>query len=285
MMTAIAGGVTMPPANGLVPEIQPPKLSLYEQLVNATGNTTITVTEDMLFEGVTISNPSSIFLRGDSAERTIFNDPTSNYSIIVERGVTLTLENITLKGIRAVVNEGGSLIMNNASAITGCNHSGVFVTGIFIMNGGSITNNSISLSGGGGVRIERSGSFTLNNGIIAFNKSTDSFYGGGGVCVRNNGKFTMINGRIENNVEDTGRGGGVYIDGKFFMQGGVISGNRAGSSGGGVYVSKWGAIFNMTSGTVYGSNDGSNSNTASRGAAVYDENKLIKIQNKTIYRY
>jgi hypothetical protein len=249
-----------------------PVVSLYEQLTNATGTTTITVTQDTPFQGVVISKASSIVLCGDKAGRTVFSPDNKTYLIRVERGVTLTLENITLKGISVSIREGGTLLMNNGSTITGCVDNGVRVEGTFIMNGGSITNNA-----DGGVYVYP-GTFTMNDGRIANNK-------GSGVSVY--GTFTMKNGRIENNTASSG--GGVYVcsDGKFYMQGGVIAGNRAGD-GGGVCVAGIGnPFFKMTGGTIYGLNGGSNANTASRkGNAVWEFGFFVdKIQNRTIYKY
>jgi hypothetical protein len=279
-----------------------PAISLYDQLVNAAGITTITVTQDTPFQGVVISKATSIVLRGDTAERTIFsiNPPEKgSWRIIIEKGVTLTLENITLKSICVEIKSGGTLIMNNASAITGCNLNGVYVFGTFTMNGGSITNNAA-----GGIYV--SGIFTMNNGRIANNKGQN----GGGVNVFD-GTFTMKNGRIENNQAEEDGGGVHVLSAEFYMQGGVIAGNRASRYGGGVYVSSKGrfymlggviagnmagrvgggvynyGIFKMTGGTIYGSNGGSNANTDRGGGnALYDDTKLWTVEkDKTINRY
>jgi hypothetical protein len=164
------------------------------------------------------------------------------------------------------------------------------------MNNGRIANNNghewrfNNLRPGGGVYIEN-GSFTMYDGRIANNKGSI----GGGVYIGNNGTFIMKNGRIENNQADSigFGGGGVYIsDGEsFYMHGGVIASNRARGEGGGVCVSfnsYYGpTLFSMTGGIIYGSNGGSNANTASKGNAVYDVTKsfLFWSHNRTINRY
>ena len=105
--------------------------------------------------------------------------------------------------------------------------------------------------------------FTMNSGAVTGNK-------GGGVCLFSGGIFTMNGGEISGN-SGTFIGGGVYgANGRFTMNGGTISGNTARTWGGGVYV---GGIFRISSGTVYGRNEGGNSNTAgSSAAALFNSN-------------
>jgi hypothetical protein len=126
----------------------------------------------------------------------------------------------------------------------------------------------------------------MNGGFINNNSNS-------GVFIYNNGTFIMNDGTIANNTNNSNNtsnyGGGVQLSkkSKFYMKGGVISGNRAGRDGGGVFVG-FDDIFSMTGGTVYGSNGGSNANIANgRGNAVYDTGKTIfsTIKNYTIYRY
>jgi hypothetical protein len=303
---------------GTAPVIQEPILSLYEQLVNAAGVTTITVTHDTPFQGAVISHASSIVLRGDMTGRMVFGSPVENtYRIIVERGVSLTLENITLKGICVEINEGGTLIMKNSSVITGCGVYGVLCKGTFTMNGGSITDNggrgvivngifimsvgnitnngggvlieggtftmnggNINNNGGNGVQIEKGGTFNMNDGRIV---NHNGGYGGG-VFLVGTGTFTMKNGRIENN-QGYNAGGVEVRDGcRFYMYGGVIAGNISENGGGGIHISR-GGTFIMTGGTVYGSNGGSNANRGRWGDAVSDANKYINNINRTIYRH
>jgi len=282
MQNIIAAGGTVQP----IPE--GPAGSLYDQLVNATGTVTITVTQNAeLPQATVISRASSIILRGDTAIRTILGTGSINNStsyIRIERRVTLTLENITLRGVSITVNEGGTLIMNNGSTITGCNDRGVDVMGTFTLNEGNITNNRW-----GGVRVF-GGTFTMNGGVIANNESPVD---GGGVDVAA-GTFTMRAGRIENNTARDG--GGVSVSGgnsNFYMYGGTIAVNRS-RRGGGVCIPLFGGTFRMTGGTVYGSNGGSNANIAGgyytltgkpTGNAVYNDKLFISEKNRTINSY
>jgi len=243
-----------PPAPSPVPAPAPqptPQGTLYDQLLKASGIVTIVVTENSQLPDVYLSNGKSITIRGDTAERTITN-LGGGIQITVGNGAILTLENITLKGISVNVVEGGTLVMNNASAITGCNGCGVFVDGSFTMNEGRIANNN---SSGVAVGVQGSG-----------------------------GSFWMKGGRIENNKDDSYGGGVCCFTGRFYMSGGTISGNWAGEEGGGVYCSDKFIIFSKTGGVIYGSNEGSgNANMAIRGHALSsDIGKKTKIFDKTI---
>jgi TolB-like protein len=140
----------------------------------------------------------TVTLKADRDQHTItFAGKDPSYSLFtVGAGVTFTLENgVTFKGSQ-----------NNAAK------SLVEVAGgKFIMNGGDIRKNTLSIDwdrDGAGVFVE-SGSFIMNDGSINGNSAN-----GGPYC----------------------DGGGVHVSGIFTMNGGAISGNKTGSGGGGVYV-------------------------------------------------
>jgi hypothetical protein len=205
----------------------------------------------------------------------------------VGSGVTLVLDsNITLQGH----NE------NNSSLVR------VRIGGSFIMRDGTkITSNICSRDNyqigssyfciGGGVHVN-GGIFTMNGGEISSNTVVSNSSGrsyGGGVYI-DGGTFTMSGGKISGNVASGyyGYGGGVYVyGGTFAMRGGEISGNVANerytsypSYGGGVYVT--GGTFDKTGEIIYGYTSGdSKSNTVkgssdtvldNRGHAVYASN-------------
>ncbi|MCL2442500.1 MAG: InlB B-repeat-containing protein [Treponema sp.] len=192
---------------------------------------------------------------------------------IVREGVTLILDNnITLHGRTDNNNclveiDGGKLIMNNGSKITGNSSasyrgSGIYVQnqGIFIMNGGKISGNTCNSInyGGGSVRMDN-GIFTMYEGEITGNLSER----GGGVY--GSGTFTMYGGIISNNSSRIG--GGIFMNGGIFtMNGGVISGNSASSTGGGVSAS--GIDFIMNDGEISG-NITSSIDGICRGGGVY----------------
>jgi hypothetical protein len=219
----------------------------------------------------------SITLLGMDAERTISLSGLGSL-FTVESGVTLTLdEKIKLAGVSSntmpliTVNEGGTLFMKEGSKISGniCTASadaggGVSVWGgAFTMTGGTISGNSGTNGGFGGVGVVNDGSFTMSGGTITGNSAQN----GGGVWLLSGSTFTMNGGTISsNNAWNIGGGVDVGDTSTFNMTGGTISGNTVtGSSstryGGGVYVGGTGE-FNMSGGTIQ-------SNTASTGGGYY----------------
>jgi len=234
-----------------------------------------------------------ITLKGNTGEEVISLSTSSGSLFTIGEDVTLILENITLQGIDdnyhkplVVINNGGELIMNDGSKITGNTNykfndsydyggGGVFVDsgGRFTMNAGSEISGNINYSSnesskGGGVYVNNSGQFIMNGGKISGNKascSTKTIYPGnsygGGVYVDSGGYFYMSGGEISGNgahSEYSPYGGGVYVNssGIFIMGGGEISGNRASCSsdrtayGGGVY-----GTLTIYSGIIYGLNE------------------------------
>jgi uncharacterized repeat protein (TIGR02543 family) len=288
----------------------PPNLSLNDSLAwiknNAEegGEYTITLKNNETIAPTTLSysvSNVSVMLNGGDTERTV--SLSSNGPLFtIENGVTLTLDNnITLQGrsdntdALVYVNNGGTLVMNDGSKISGNNNTsdtggGVYVSsGTFTMNGGTISGNSASSSygngggvyvagtftqsggvisgnsassSGGGVYVS-SGTFTQSGGAISDNSASGSWGYGGGVCVFYYSTFTQSGGEISGNTahgDSAGYGGGVYVYGTFTQSGGAISGNSAsgssyGGNGGGVYVSTSGTFTKQLGGTIYGSDE------------------------------
>jgi len=132
------------------------------------------------------------------------------------------------------------VISNNKAAYYG---AGVYSTGIFSMRGGEISSNTITYyySGGG---VYNSGNFVLESGSIIGNYAIL----GGGVC--STSTFTMSGGVISGNTVNSD-GGGVYSSGSSLkLSGGVISGNVAPRNGGGVYSS--GGLFELSDCVISG---------------------------------
>jgi len=231
-------------------------------------------------------NNITISLRGIGASRTILLLFSGGWYINVGSGITLILDNniiLRSSGNNSAqfinVSDGGLLIMNSGSTITGnTRDSAVCVSGgTFIMTGGTISGNTSNQTsvgrpaqfhdGGGGVYV-RSGTFTMTGGTISSNIARES---GAGVYVAGGGTFTMSGGTITRNNASYS-GGGVYVaGGTFIMNGGTISDNSgggvdvdrygtltmsdgaiSGNSGRGVMVS--GGTFNMSGGTISGNN-------------------------------
>jgi len=201
----------------------------------------------------------------------------------VPDGVTLILDsNITLRGrsdnvnhlVR--VNNGGTLIMNAGSRVTG-----------------NFNNSLNEINGGGGVFVNNGGTFILNGGVIAGNRATNaSMYGGhgGGVRVHFGGTFVMLGGEIYGN-HAARNGGGVFVagganPGLFRINGGTIYGGgsavdseRRNTSGG------FGASLNSGAGTAwYGIFDSLDDfdGTTVDSLGVFDEGGTFRITNTTI---
>lgn len=192
---------------------------------------------------------------------------------------------VRLDGGNLIMNT-GSKIINNTVITTDNNAEGgaVYVWyGTFTMNDGTISGNRVQVNSstgylnsvrakGGGVYADDR--FIMNGGTITNNTAYSEYYecAGGGVFVDTNGRFTLSNGTISYNLADSkaimtspyAYGGGVAIwsSGVLTMQGGTMSGNIARayasglatsySYGGGVYARN--GQFTKTGGAIYGSN-------------------------------
>ncbi len=161
---------------------------------------------------------------------------------------------------------GGSISDNQGHGVS------VVEGATFTMNGGSITNNTISSSSGAGV--VNCGTVVMNKGLISKNSITDGDGGGAGV---HNGPavinahyqkpvFEMRGGEISENTTTTkGSGGGISnLDTICTITSGSICRNRAGNGGG---VNNARSVFKMQGGEIIGnrangySGGGVNNNT------------------------
>lgn len=157
---------------------------------------------------------------------------------------SLTLEAGTIVG--CVAQETDPDITNETHMFTGGCGGAVFIdasktfSGIFTMNGGAIkycSSDPDINSFGGAVFIDAEdsnyGKFIMNGGLIEH----CSAYRGGAVYIHKSlaegatgyGLFTMNGGEILNN-SSVESGGGIYTTGKFVMEDGLISNNKAGET-------------------------------------------------------
>ena len=218
-----------------------------------------------------------ITLTGDEPGREVRLSGTDSL-FVVGRGVTLNIENLTLKGRgnreseannRALIRvdaegvlklKAGALITENYSSdCGGAVHVGE--NAVFIMEGGEIRGNTAKgdeTADGGGVFIGEKAVFTMKGGTISGNTAK----GGGGVAVWK-GTFTMEGGEISGNTATEWPGGGVKAreNAVFTMTGGTISGNTAASEGGGGVTVEENALFTMNDGEISG-------NAANAGGGV-----------------
>jgi hypothetical protein len=224
------------------------------KLIYSTNKVNITLTDGYINLN-NINKKVTITLTGGG----IVNLNNNGSMFIIGSGVTLILENITLKGrdynnsSLVKVESGGTLIMYEGAIITGNkmtsttkNGGGVSVDsgGKLEMNeGANITGNKSNYGGG----VDNNGTFEMNGGDIYDNTAQGD---GGGVAVYNRGTFEMKGGSIQDNKTIDWSGGGVVVAGnsKFIMTGGDINDNTAKGSGGGVYILE--GIFTMTGGEI-----------------------------------
>jgi len=120
--------------------------------------------------------------------------------------------------------------------------------------------------------IETGVTLILDNNITLQGQSNNSV---SLVRVNSGGALIMDTGSKVFGNKATSSGGGVYCSGTFTMNGGEISGNITTDSGSGVYVD--GGIFTMENGEITG-------NTASRfGGGVYVDNGTFTIESGEIF--
>ena len=206
--------------------------------------------------GVTLILENNVILRGNSNNHQALVRVLANGAFIMEGGEISGNRAPGAGGGGVHIASGGTFTMrggeisDNQAGWGG----GVGVAGTFNMENGRIRNNAAGM--GGGVSVGTGGVFTMWNVEIS-NSS-----GGGGVHVNYGAgtTFTMHNGRIIDN-RTSGSGGGVRLGGGIFqMNGGEISGNTVtalNATGGGVSVAPLfnsTAIFNMAGGQIHNNN-------------------------------
>lgn len=200
----------------------------------------------------------------------IMNGGTISGNTIICFGMYTGFGGGVLVGENATFTMNGGTIRNN-SASYGNGYGGgggVYVNGTFTMIDGIIENNAChsddDMHGtGGGVCVSGNGMFVMEGGSISNNSDT-------GVYSAGRGKFTMNGGIIMDNSS-----GGVYIKGAtFIMNNGIISKNTA-RFGAGVYIVDHSSLFTMNGGAIIENiADGSsysNYDCGGGGVCVYNE--------------
>jgi len=224
------------------------KLQWLENNVQSYSDYTIEIDSNVSISRKYLSyankNNVNITLKGIGANR-IISLSENGSMFTIGASVTLILDNmIELRGKSngsslVQINSEGKLILNNGARIADNTVNAIYFpsdgtyssygggvnvasNGIFIMNGGEITGNTINSSGGyrsfsrgGGVYIASNGTFIMNGGTIfentAVSSSTYFYYSstlssfcathsyGGGVFVDTNGNFILNDGEIYSN--------------------------------------------------------------------------------------
>ncbi|MCL2603558.1 MAG: FecR family protein [Defluviitaleaceae bacterium] len=209
-----------------------PTLAAALDTIGTTAGTyNITLYENQNIGARTLENGLNITLSANSAQAVQLTGTGSLFTILAANSLTLG-DNITLRGVN-----------NNIFPL-------VVVEGTFTMNGGTITGNTTTGSGGG-VRVADGAVFNMSGGTITGNTAAAN---GGGVIVQKigatGGTFNLTgNGTITNNNAQWG--GGLAVFGEFSMNGGTISGNTATDNGGGIIVY---GDASLSGGTISGNN-------------------------------
>lgn len=194
------------------------------------------------------------------------NTATDGGGVYMINSKKITMDGGAISGNTATTNGGGLYLYDGSTAEIGKNTSGSAPQ----ISNNAATNDGTAHNAGGGIYLAASSSVEFTRGTIRSNTvgegtgSTSSQ--GGGVYIGSGSTFIMDgeSAIIENNKINSviGAGGGVcVVGGELTMSAGSITGNNAGSSGGGVYVDGGSSNFTMTDGEISG-------NYASSGGGV-----------------
>ncbi len=185
----------------------------------------------------------------------------SNGKLIINSGTTIE-NGKTYNGSGACIYASGEVIMNDG-LITNCRGYGAGAvaldSGVFTMNGGTISYSTGQINGGGAINVLRA-TFNLNGGNIE-NNSTSSY--GGGFYIHETGTLNMSGGSINNNTATYGAG--IDSIGLINITGGEISNNSAQTgdhgSGGGINSAGRTIISNLKMDNNSGTSGGAISST------------------------
>jgi hypothetical protein len=220
---------------------------------SAAGQDVIIVSQDIHFAyGETLEIPAgkNIGITSAAGQNFTLTSNWSNQRHINNSG-TLMLYNITLTGgeIGGGINNYGSLTLNEGALVKNCkttdaNSAAAKMFSSLLPGGGAPNQSRVALNDSAAVQ-------ELLQTLAAL-----SGYGGG---IYNEGYLTLNEGSLVQNCE-AGVGGGIanYLDSAFYMYGGEITANTAGSGGG---VACLISSFTMEGGEIY-------LNSAENGGAV-----------------
>ncbi len=178
-------------------------------------------------------------------------------------------------------NDSGSGSLRDAIAVAASGDTIVFggVATVRLTSGELAINKNLTINGGSGVTVTRSGTtqfriFTINSGTVAFNNLTitngnNPTQAGG---VQNYGTLTMTDCTVNGN--NSPQGGGVQNDGVMTLTNCTLSNNSAyGRNGGGLIV--FGTSTTLTNCTI-------SNNSAASGGGIYITSGSLNLNNCTI---
>ena len=245
--------------------------------------------------GVYVSESGSLTMTaGSIGAESSPNTAVNGSGVYLAGEATLTGGSISYNGTEGSGN-GGGIYLNTADAII---LSGIELSHNQAANGGAVyavkpegTENNITFAkgtisdntasgNGGGVYLASGVKFDMTGGTLGTNQAAN----GGGAYVGSGSDMTLSGGTIRSNTaksgtdDTTGNGAAIYVDGNnttsygtLRVKAGTISGNRAGSFGGAVYLQDYGQLH--VSGGTISENAAANANGGAINAA--DKNARI----------
>jgi hypothetical protein len=228
----------------------------------ASAGDTISI-QDAVHNEANITVDRNLTIQGQGAANTAVDGGASGSVFVIDAGVTVTIQNVTIRNGFAyygggILNDGDGTVTISNSTISGNSTPGPGSGGgIFSIGTVTISNSTLSdnFAGDYGAGIFNGGSVTISNSTISGNSAPYNGSSGGGIF--NSGTATISNSTVSGN--SASGGGGVYTYGPVTIEDSTLSGNFAiyGSGGG---------IFNFFStATVTNSTLSGNSSAGSGG--------------------
>ena len=188
-------------------------------------------------------------------------------------GLPLVISTLTIKGAGAET----TIIERKASA--------PLFRLLFIRASGNLTLEGLSLRGGegqgvGGALWNDGGTVTIVKSTLAGNRTV--FSGGGIFSGNTRGTVNIINSTLADNIVTLGEGGGIFNLGTLIITNSTLSGNSAGSFGGGISNhSAFGAggMLTMTNSTLAGNTAAT---LSAKGGGLYNDGGTVTITNSTL---
>ncbi len=240
---------------------------------------TITLTQGEL----AVTGSASLIINGTGANRLSISGNNASRVFFVGPQATLTLNNLTVTGGKAGVNNGnagagiynnGTMTITNSTVSANSSPLGAGITnstGMLTLTNSIISGNSAPGGGGAGI-LNDIGSVTITNSTVSGNSSPEGGVGGG--IFNNSGTVTITDSTINgNSATDNGLGGGIFNGGTVNLTNSTVSGNSSSDSGGGIY-SDSGCTLNLTNSTI-------SSNSASNGGGIFNAS-TVRARNTII---
>jgi hypothetical protein len=195
--------------------------SIQTAIDNVSSGDTLNLAAETFTESISINK--SLTIQGAGSENTIIqaasvpNIATSRV-VTVAPGVTVTIENITIRNGKAAGTDGGGILSDGSLTLKNCtvsNNSSYFGAGIangigvMNINNSTVISNIASDSGGG---IGNNGTLNINNSQVISNTSSDV---GGGIF--SYGNLNINKSIIRDNRAIGTWGGGIFVDGTLML--------------------------------------------------------------------